>query len=226
MTDPAADYYSGPVLTFEVLNALRLHAPECRFIFLSSAAVYGNPNIIPVSETQPAAPISPYGFHKWQGELLCREFSQVYGVPTASARIFSAYGPGLRRQVVWDICQKALGGGLLVLQGTGQESRDFVHALDIAQAVETIVSHALMQGEAYNVASGREVTILELATIILKALGLAHQPQFDSVVPPGTPGNWRADITKLTALGFSQRVALESGLKTCAELCRAELAGA
>ena len=108
VANPALDFASGPVLTFALLDELRRHAPECRALFLSSAAVYGNPEKLPVGEDAPAAPISPYGFHKRQSELLCREFTDVYGMKTAVARIFSAYGEGLRRQVLWDICRKSL----------------------------------------------------------------------------------------------------------------------
>jgi UDP-glucose 4-epimerase len=223
ITDPAGDFHSGPALTFEVLNSLRLHAPNCRFIFLSSAAVYGNPKLLPVSETAPQAPISTYGFHKWQCEVLCQEFFEVYGLPTASARIFSAYGPGLRRQVVWDICRKALSREPLALTGTGKESRDFIHAGDIAMALETLAISAPMQGEVYNLASGREVTIVELAEIILHALGLERQLEFDGIVSPGTPLNWLANISKLNALGFTPRIALENGIRALAESCRAEL---
>src|SRR5438552_189686 len=79
--------------------------------------------------------LSPYGYHKRQAELICEEFSRVYALPTAVARIFSAYGPGLRRQVVWDICEKALATGKLELRGTGAESRDFIHAADIARGL-------------------------------------------------------------------------------------------
>ena len=223
ITDPAADFHSSPVLTFEVLNSLRLHAPKCRFIFLSSAAVYGNPKMLPVSETDPPAPISSYGFHKWQCELLCQEFFQVYGLPTASVRIFSAYGPGLRRQVLWDICRKALSREPLTLIGTGKESRDFIHVADISRALETVAISAPMRGEVYNLASGREVTIMELAEIILDALGLDCQLQFDGMVPLGTPLNWQANICKLKALGFTPRIELENGIRTFAEWCRAEL---
>ena len=225
MSDPAADFHSGAALTFEVLNALRLNAPDCRFVFLSSAAVYGNPASLPVVETQSLAPLSPYGFHKSQSEQLCLEFAKVYGLSTASARIFSAYGPGLRRQVIWDICQKAIEQDTLVLQGTGQESRDFIHALDIAKAIEQIIQTGSMMGESYNLATGREVTILELANLILEVLEVDHSPQFDSVVPTGSPLNWRADVSKLQALGFVPSVPFERGIQTFAYWCRAELLG-
>jgi len=225
MAEPSADFHTNTVLTFELLNALRLNAPHCRFIFLSSAAVYGNPESLPVRESQITAPLSPYGFHKLQCEQLCLEFSKIYDLSTASLRIFSAYGPGLRRQVLWDICRKLVTQNSLSLQGTGDESRDFIHALDIANAIEVIATAAPMQGEAYNLATGREVTILELANIVLEALELNCQPEFDGVVPPGNPLNWHADISKLTALGFTPTVPFEQGVRTFGSWCRAELVG-
>lgn len=122
MQDPAADFRDGVVVTFELLDALRLHAPACRTVLLSSAAVYGNPSALPIREDHTPAPLSPYGFHKWQIELLAEEFAKIFALPVASARIFSAYGAGLRRQVVWDICEKALRGGGLKLRGTGRKA--------------------------------------------------------------------------------------------------------
>lgn len=223
--EPENDFYGNTVLTFELVNALRLHAPECRFILLSSAAVYGNPSSIPISESHVTAPISPYGFHKLQGEQICLEFTKLYQIPTASARIFSAYGPGLRRQVLWDICQKAISHDSVILQGSGGESRDLIHALDIAKALFTIANVAPMDGEAYNLASGREVTIAELALLVLEALEYKGKLEFDGKVPIGNPLNWKADVSKLQALGFTPSVILEQGVRTFASWCRAELVG-
>ena len=225
MADPAADFYASTMLTFEVLNSLRLNAPSCRFILLSSAAVYGNPETLPISESQAPAPISPYGFHKWQCEQLCLEFAKVYDLPTASLRIFSAYGPGLRRQVLWDMCRKVITQNSLTLQGTGKESRDFIHALDIAKALSAVATSAPMQGEVYNLGTGQEVAIAQLARIVIDSLEAECTPEFDGVVPPGTPLNWQADISKLKALGFTDSVPLERGVKTFANWCRAELIG-
>jgi UDP-glucose 4-epimerase len=225
VADPTADFYSNTLLTLEMLDALRVHASKCRFIFLSSAAVYGNPQSLPISEEQPTQPLSPYGFHKLQGEQLCLEFSKIYGMSTASVRIFSAYGPGLRRQVMWDICQKAILQNSVDLQGTGQESRDFIHALDIAKALLLIATKAPMHGEVYNLATGEEVTIEVLASKILTSLEYRNPPHFDGIVPVGNPLNWQADITRLQALGFSPTVPLDLGLKTFTNWCRAELVG-
>lgn len=225
VADPSADFYGNTALTLEVLNTLRLHAPTCRFIFLSSAAVYGNPQRLPIEESQPTMPLSPYGFHKLQGEQLCIEFFKVYGLPTASARIFSAYGPGLRRQVMWDVCHKAVIDKSVTLQGTGAESRDFIHALDIAKALLLIGTSAPMQGEAYNVATGREVSISELSNLLLNTLEYEGATQFNGVVPEGNPSNWQADVSKLSSIGFSPCVPLEKGTQIFANWCQAELIG-
>jgi UDP-glucose 4-epimerase len=223
VTDPVADFYGNTLLTFHILNALRLNAPTCRFIFLSSAAVYGNPAKLPIAETHPTSPISPYGFHKLQSEQLCLEFARIYAQPTASVRIFSAYGAGLRRQVMWDICQKAISQKHLVLQGTGNESRDFIHALDIARALEIIASHAPMEGEVYNLGSGAEIKISDLAHMLLEKLNLDIVTEFDGSRVSGNPLNWQADITKLESLGFSLSISLDKGTQLFANWVTAEL---
>lgn len=223
ITTPREDFNANTALTFEVLNSLRTSAPNCRFIFLSSAAVYGNPNSIPINEDKVLSPISPYGFHKWQSENLVLEFARVYGLLSASIRIFSAYGPGLRRQVIWDICQKALTEKAVNLQGTGTESRDFIHAIDIAKAIELVAESAQMQGEVYNLGSGRETTIKELAALVIDALEYDIQPQFNGNIRQGDPLNWQADISKIQTLGFEPSVPLEKGVKNFVNWCKAEL---
>jgi UDP-glucose 4-epimerase len=225
VADPAADFHSNTLLTFNLLDALRLNVPECKFIFLSSSAVYGNPSKLPIDEAHPVLPISPYGFHKLQSEQLCLEFSKIYDIPTASLRIFSAYAPGLRRQVLWDICRKALTQERIVLQGTGQESRDFIHALDIVKALMVVTTSAPMKGEVYNLASGRESTILELATLVIDALEHQGELVFDGIVPRGNPLNLQADIAKIESIGFMPNVQLEQGVKVFTNWCRAELIG-
>lgn len=224
MEDPAADFRDNTVLTFELLDALRRGAPACRFLLLSSAAVYGNPETLPVSEAHRAAPLSPYGFHKRQCELLCEEFARIYALPAASVRIFSAYGPGLRRQVVWDICERVLSTGALTLRGTGGESRDFIHAADVARALALLAKRAPGEGEVYNLASGSEVTIAELAAQITRALGRAEvAPVFDGAARAGDPRNWRADVARLAALGFAPAISLEQGIRGVAAWASAEL---
>jgi UDP-glucose 4-epimerase len=225
VSDPAADFSASTSVTFNLLNTLRLYAPECRLIFLSSAAVYGNPEILPIRETQSLHPISPYGFHKLICEQLCTEFFKVYSLPTAIVRVFSAYGPGLRRQVIWDICHKALTHPILSLQGTGNESRDFIHGRDVAKALYTLAEQAPCEAEIYNLASGTETTIKELAELVLIHLKKTISVVFDGAIPVGNPVNWKADVSRLSQIGFMPEVPLERGISVYAQWCRAEVMG-
>lgn len=214
INQPFEDYIQGPALTSYILNCLHENIPDCEFVLFSSAAVYGNPSRLPVSEELLEGPISPYGYNKWQSELLCREYAHVYAQPTACVRIFSAYGPGLRRQVLWDICEKAVSCDVVSLFGTGKEGRDFIHTQDIARGVEVILKSASFTGDIYNLASGKQVFISDLANQILEYLKLSSkQVIFDQVVHMGDPMNWQADIKKIKLLGFEPEVSFEEGLR-------------
>lgn len=216
MENPQTDFTDSVGLTFQMLESLRRHAGACRFIFLSSAAVYGNPPSLPVAETHPISPLSPYGYHKRQCELLVEEFARVFRLPTLAVRIFSAYGRGLRRQVIWDICERALKTKRLSLRGTGKESRDFIHARDVARAIVLLADRAPAEGEVYNLATGVESAIEDVATALLKCLELPIRAEFDGARPAGDPANWRADISRISALGFAPTVSLPQGLEEVA----------
>ena len=221
--DPAADFQAGPVLTWHLLDALRRGAPACKTLFLSSAAVYGSPRELPVTEDTELAPISPYGFHKLLSCQVCREFAVLHGTKVAIARIFSAYGPGLRKQVVWDLCRQALTNGAISAQGTGAESRDFIHVADVCRAAEAVLRDGDMCAGIYNFASGDETKISELAATICSVAGSGCTVTFDGKVPEGTPLNWRADISRLQALGFSTSVSVEDGVRETVEWCRGQM---
>ena len=223
LESPDIDFRSNTILTFEMLEALRRNAPECRFLLLSSAAVYGDPATLPVAEIHAPAPLSPYGWHKLQCEMLCAEYARFFKVPTTVARIFSAYGDGLRKQVVWDISHRALTKGALTLHGTGRESRDFIHATDIARGLFLLAESGAAAGDVYNLSSGREVTIAELAGLLREELAPGMPVEFDGAATPGNPLNWRADISKIAALGFAPQIALEDGLREVARWSRETL---
>lgn len=222
MQRPLHDFQCNAGQTAELLEALRTAAPECALVLLSSAAVYGSPNRLPIDETTDQQPISAYGYHKRMAEQLCTEYAALHGLRTASARIFSAYGVGLRRQVLWDICRKLLGEDRVVLQGTGAESRDFVHARDIAGAVGCIVDKAAFTGESYNVASGRETSVATLAALICAALGQPERFEFDGRVPEGNPLRWRACLDRIVTLGFEPQVPLSCGVEEFVAWARTE----
>lgn len=216
--DSAGDFRGSVLATQGLLEAIRLGAPGARVVYLSSAAVYGDPATLPVSEAHVPAPISPYGFHKRMGELLVGEYATLHGVPGASARIFSAYGPGLRRQLVYELFGRVRAGEPLRLDGTGDESRDFIHGSDVARAVWAIVERGSCRGEVYNVASGEETTLRALATAVRE---LTHRGEvvFSGQVRRGDPARWQADVGSLRALGYAPATSLIEGLKQVRDWC-------
>ncbi|MEO8207169.1 MAG: NAD-dependent epimerase/dehydratase family protein [Chthoniobacterales bacterium] len=214
MENPREDFASGPNLLSRLLETLRVNSPKTRVIFLSSAAVYGDPTQLPVSESAEIQPISPYGYHKVMSEMVCTTYSKLYGVPTAIARIFSAYGEGLHKQVLWDLCSRLIvEPAVLSLKGTGMESRDFLHAQDVSRGILAIATHGSFEADIYNLASGKETPIREIAELLIAEFGEKSALEFDGIQPDGNPKNWRADITKLSALNFSPAVNLEQGVK-------------
>lgn len=222
---PSEDFQANIVCTFNLLETLRMYAPDCRLIYLSSAAVYGNPESLPVRENQELVPISPYGFHKLISEQLCKEFYTVFGLRTAVARIFSAYGPGLRRQVVWDISYKALTQPKIQLQGTGSESRDFIHVRDVVNSLYLIAEKSPFAADVYNIASGQETTIRDLAQLIIKKLKKDIGLEFDGNSPSGNPINWKACINGIEKLGFRPEFSIEQGISIYSQWCCAEILG-
>ena len=216
LREPNHDFQQSVSVWMHVLDSLRRSRAQSRVILLSSAAVYGNPKKLPIYEEDLPAPISPYGYHKHMCEEIAQYFVALYGMSICSVRIFSAYGNGLRRQVLWDICQKALSSQVIELMGTGDESRDFIHAKDIARTLAYIAEYGNFHAGLYNVASGVSTTIQQVASLLVQALGTENLIHFTCQQRSGDPRYWQADITKLNALGFVPEVSLQEGLYTYA----------
>ena len=211
--EPHRDFEANVVDTFKLLNAIRLYNSTCRYVHFSSAAVYGNPTQLPVSETALPAPVSPYGYHKWISEITCKEFMDLYKLPMVILRPFSAYGPGLRKQLIWDLYQKFKQDKVVHLHGTGNETRDFIFIDDIVQVVITIIRCDVFKGAILNIASGKSNTIKEVSALYNKLLGGEHEILFDNIADKGNPLFWEADISKINSLGFKPSFNLETGLQ-------------
>jgi len=224
LSDPAADFAATVPVTFQLLEALRVHAPDCHLIYTSSAAVYGDSTELPITENSAPTPISPYGYHKLAGELLCREYQKIYGIRTSIARIFSCYGVGLRRQIVWDACRKLLVEENPVFHGSGKETRDFVHVDDLVVALLLMANVPDPDGQPINIGAGIETEIGALISTIAETLKIPEQSWgFNGETSKGNPTRWVADISRLRALGYEARVPLSTGLQDIAQWARAEL---
>jgi UDP-glucose 4-epimerase len=210
---PLRDYTLNTVNVFKLLDAIRLFQPGCKFINLSSAAVYGNPCCLPVKENDRLMPISPYGIHKMQAEIIGKEFFDQYAIANCSLRIFSAYGAGLKKQILWDIFQKAKQSDDIELFGSGNESRDFIHVHDVAIAINKCLMKADFRGEAINIGNGKEVPVSEIVHTFLSFFPKPKAVRFTGTVKSGDPKYWKADNSLLLSLGFNTSVDLEKGLQ-------------
>ncbi len=212
--NPLKDYTLNTVNVFKILDAIREYQPKCKFINLSSAAIYGNPIRLPIQENFGYSPVSPYGIHKMHAELICKEFFNFYDIQTCSLRIFSAYGEGLRKQLFWDLYQKfSKSNEIVELFGTGNETRDFIYIDDIIQSISCIQKNADFNGEAINIANGEELTIKSIAELFNQDLGLGKKIVFNNMQKKGDPLNWRADISTIKSYGYKKTVSIEQGIK-------------
>jgi UDP-glucose 4-epimerase len=227
--DPVGDFNSLLPGTVALLDHLARHQRDAHLVFPSSAAVYGNPTSLPVIEKAAIIPISPYGIHKAAAEFIIGHYARLFGLRASVLRIFSAYGEGLRKQVVWDLCRKILtahaaGESAVSMHGHGSETRDFIHAADIARAALLVAARPPSETvEILNVGSGIETSIRSLAQEVLRVLGRDIEITFDGISRLGDPANWRADISPLRNLGFVSHVSFEDGIGRAARWCQQQI---
>lgn len=225
VTDHLSDLQDNYVTTENLLFALKDNRlTDCKFILLSSAAVYGNPVMLPTDELQPLNPLSPYALHKKAAEDVCIFMKKNYSLDVKIARIFSVYGPGLKKQIFWDMYHKIKQSGRLDMLGNGEESRDYIFIDDVVKAISLIAkdrSSALI----FNVANGKEIKIKEVAEIFAREVGISKEKiSFTGTRREGDPVNWRADIGRMINLGYEQNIPFEVGvrryIKWVSETCK------
>ncbi|MEO7044416.1 MAG: SDR family oxidoreductase [Ferruginibacter sp.] len=210
---PGIDYTLNTSNVFGILDSIRRKNPGCKFVNLSSAAVYGNPESLPVRESETLKPLSPYGYHKMYSEQICAQFNKMFGIPTLSVRIFSAYGEGLKKQLFWDLYQKIKhSNGVIEMFGSGNETRDFIYIRDLVRALHCIILNAEFSGQAINVASGIESTVKEAVECFCNLFPRKVQVNFKKIAKIGDPLKWRADISVLRSCGFINEYTLNDGL--------------
>ncbi|AAL81912.1 nucleoside-diphosphate sugar epimerase [Pyrococcus furiosus DSM 3638] len=214
-----------PIFTDEVnvigtLNILKaLSEGSGKIIFASSAAVYGENKNLPLKEDYLPKPISPYGVSKLAGEHYVRVFYELYGVPGVILRYFNVYGPrqsSAYAGVISIFMKNALKNEPLVIFGDGKQTRDFIYVKDVVQANLLVAEKERANGKIFNVATGKETSILELALKIIDLTSSSSQILF----APERPGDIKrsvADINEIRKLGFEPSYSLEEGLKETLE---------
>lgn len=203
MQDPHEDLRASFGTWSHLLEAVRLSQCRPLVIFPSSAAVYGDPERLPVREDAPLHPISPYGWHKMLCECLAREHHDHFGLPVVITRLFSVFGASQHRLLVRELFDRFHSTGDTVdIHGTGAETRDFLSEWDVSSALLRLASERgrFTQPDTpwiFNLASGHQRSILEMAQAIAAGLGSEKSIRCLNHKRPGDPLHWEACTERL-----------------------------
>jgi UDP-glucose 4-epimerase len=212
-SDPGADFAMTLGSVNEALAFIRAHAPAARLVFLSSAAVYGDAGGALLHEDMAKRPMSPYGAHKALAEDLIQHWGRLFGVQSTILRLFSVYGPGLRKQLPWELSARALAAGAPpILFGSGEEQRDFLAIEDAVTLILRAADPALSPPAILNGGAGEAIKIRTLAAQLLASLGIAGDPRFSGEAKAGDPLSLVADTARAKAFGFNPETRLHQGL--------------
>ena len=218
--DPIPTHNVNVTGTLNVLLAARDNKVK-KAIFSSSCAVYGNPpaDALPLKETQKVDPLSPYVTSKLIGEYYCDIFSKTYDLPTVCLRYFNVYGPrqdpnGEYAAVIPKFINRVKKDKTLIIYGDGEQTRDFVFVDDVVNANILLAEKEETSSKIYNVASGNDISINELAASILE-MDNGFQKNIEILYEDFQPGDIRyssADVSKIKMMGFEAICSLKEGL--------------
>lgn len=209
--DPEDDFTNTLYGLFQVLESARKY--NCQVIFPSTASIFDVNNKLPVSEKAYVKPSSPYGAAKVAGESYCYAYHRSYGLDVRVARMFSVYGIGMYRFAIHDMVRKIQQNNKeLIILGDGQQIRDYLYIDDVVNGLIRISSYG-KSGEDYNLASGEQIKIIDLA----KKIALLMKVPEIKIIPTGESfkgdvPKWYADITKIKKIGFNPTISLDEGL--------------
>ena len=216
LNHPLQDYKRAVDTTLSVLEFARIHAPKAKVVFPSSAAVYGAVSSSPIMESSSLNPVSPYGIHKKIAEELCYSYAKFFSIEVAVIRLFSVYGSGLRKQLLWDACEKAMKNETAFF-GTGEETRDWLHVQDAASLLYTASQYASLECPIVNGGVGVEVSIRDVLCEIFRGLGRQDEPVFQGTTRTGDPQHYLADIIYLQQWDWKAKNSWREGIREYVE---------
>jgi UDP-glucose 4-epimerase len=193
-----------------------------RVVFASSSSVYGNGGALPRAETQQPDPISPYAVAKLAAERYCVSFHRVYGLETVALRYFNVFGPrqdpaSQYAAVVPRFLAAVNDGRPVTIHGDGTQSRDFTFVANVVEANLLAADAEEAGGAVLNVATGRQLTVNELADAIGEALGRPVEKEYLPARTGDVRDSW-ADISAAeSVLGYDPSVELDEGLRLTAD---------
>lgn len=213
ISNPYQDFNKTVSGTAAVLEYIRLHNPKAKLIYPSSPAVHGEHSNTPIREDALICPASPYGEFKSMAEHLCKTYVRCFSLDVNILRLFSVYGEGLTKQLLWDAANKLSQSEDAIFWGGGYETRDWIHVDDAVRLMHSVLESDLDKGSIINAGSGISTPIKDVLKLLADQLGSTKEIQFNKVIRPGDPLYYWADTSKAVSIGWAPKVSLAEGIQ-------------
>lgn len=230
MSDPFTDLDINCVAQLSILESCRTHNPSIKLVFASTRQIYGRPDYLPVDEKHLLRPTDVNGINKMAGEWYHVLYNNVYGLRATALRLTNTYGPGMR---IKDARQTFLGIWVrLLLEGKpfsvwgGEQLRDFNYVDDVVDALLLAGSDDATNGQIYNLGDAEVVSLKALADLLVQTGGTGSYEirTFPEDRKRIDIGDYYADFSRFSALGWTPRVQLAEGLRHTVDYYRQHLA--
>ncbi|GGI64271.1 NAD-dependent epimerase/dehydratase family protein [Limosilactobacillus caviae] len=214
---PLATHKINQESVLDTLDYIRTQKlPLKKFLFTSSAAVYGNSPEFPKLESSQVDPLTPYAIDKYAAERFTIDYGKLYGLPTVAVRFFNVYGPRQNPEspysgVLSIITECMKNNKTFTLFGDGSQTRDFVYVGDVVAALIKLAT-ATDKPMVYNIANGDESSLIDVIHAYEKISGINLNIKYESG-RNGDIDKSKADISKLKSIGFTPKWTLENGLR-------------
>ncbi len=226
-TEPEIDFYQGTLLTNNVVEAMR-RAGVSQLLYASGSGVYGEPGPDPIREDDgPFRPVSTYGASKLAGEALIASYCAMFDLRACAFRFANVVGPRQTHGVGFDFLRRLTDDpSTLRILGDGQQSKSYVHVLDIVAAVLLALDASEAPFQAFNVSTLDAITVEEIAGEAVACLGLARPPRYAFT---GGARGWKGDVPmirlnsdRIRALGWSSRWTSREAIRAALDAMRVE----
>jgi GDP-4-dehydro-6-deoxy-D-mannose reductase len=226
--DPAGTFHANTAMTIHLLDAVRDVAPAAHVVLVASGEMYGTPEVLPVDETAPLRPQNPYAVSKVATEVIGQFYADAHELHVVRARAFNHAGPGQAESYAIASFTKQVAAGLLagddpirVVTGNPDSSKDYTDVRDVVQAYRLLADAA---PDAYNVCSGRSISIAALVELLgsVTGRGIVHEVDDALVRPTQETRGSREKVTAAT--GWEPRIPLQTTLADAVEWWRRRLA--
>jgi UDP-glucose 4-epimerase len=210
---PLEDMHRSVNSLSELLEWVRLRTPTTSIVMTSSAAIYGAGHDGLIKESSIFTPYSPYGYHKRMSELLLESYARNFKLKVAVVRLFSVYGVGLQKQLLWDACSRlADNADTVEFGGTGNELRDWLHVEDAAGILWKSLEKTSEEYFVMNGGTGIATSVSDITNEICKDWGRGKKSVFTGVTRVGDPASLVADTEKLNKLNFKASHEWQKGI--------------